>query len=87
MSTGRHADPVAWRVRRVEGGASKTTVNGDIASLRSVFSHAVRIQLLGENPLAGIRQFKTDTSAVVRYLSDEEDASPDIRVTDLLCAP
>ena len=42
-------------------------------SLRSVFSHAVRIQLLGENPLAGIRQFKTDTSAVIRYLSDDEE--------------
>ena len=64
---------VAWRVRRVEGGASKTTVNRDIAALRSVFSHAVRIQLLGENPLAGIQQFKTDTLAVIRYLSDGEE--------------
>ena len=68
-----HADILAWRAKRLEEGRAQTTVNRDVASLRAVFSHAVRTGALPENPLRQLRQFKTDSQVNIRYLSEDEE--------------
>ncbi len=62
----------AWRSRRLGDGRSPGTCNRDLKALKAVFAHAIRQGLLEAHPLAGIRHLKTDSQAVIRYLSDEE---------------
>ncbi len=64
---------LSWRARRIKQELSHGTINRDIASLRSVFSHAVRLGLVSENPLKGIRQLRTDPSSNIRYLKENEE--------------
>lgn len=66
-------DILTWRAKRLEEGKTPSTCNRDIASLRAVFSHAVRLDVLTENPLKAIRQFKLDTTSKVRYLLPDEE--------------
>jgi len=68
-----HRTILDWRARRIGSKVSNGTINRDIATLRSVFSHAVRLQLIGENPLTGIPRLKTDELASIRYLTDDEE--------------
>jgi integrase len=61
--------------RRVSG----STVNRDLAALQAALSRAVDWGFLTINPLTRMKRAVEDESAVVRYLSDEEEA--DLRAT------
>jgi integrase len=62
-----------WRQKRLGNGISPKTVNRDVAALMAVFSHAVRIGVIEESPLARWKQMKVDMRSKVRFLSDEEN--------------
>lgn len=68
-----NATIMTWRAKRLDEGKTASTVNRDLAALRSVFSHAVRLDILTENPLKSIRQLKVDTTSKIRYLSKDEE--------------
>ncbi len=52
--------------------ATETTIGRDFAALRAAFSKAVEWGMLAENPLAGIKLGRADTSAVARFLEPAE---------------
>jgi integrase len=59
-----------------------STINRDLAALKAVVSRAVEWGLLSSDPLARIKRLTEDESAIVRYLSPEEE----IRLRDALAA-
>ncbi len=63
----------AWQTKRLAAGVKPATVNRDLKCLKAVFSHAVRTGCLDVHPLSSVRQLKTDTQAVIRYLDEEEE--------------
>ena len=46
-----HSMVLEWRAARIDSGKTKGTANRDVASLRAVFSQAVRLDILDLNPL------------------------------------
>lgn len=52
---------------------SRATINRDVAALRAALARAVEWGALSSHPLARMKQTPEDGSAVVRYLSDEEE--------------
>ena len=62
-----------WRMDRQSAGVKAATINRCTASLRAVFSWAVKRSFIEENPLAKLELLKQhDSDEKVRYLTDEE---------------
>lgn len=67
-----------WRTQRQKSGTSPSTINRDVATLKSVLSDAVRLGLLAEHPIQGLRPLADPNAAGrVRFLSAEERARLD----------
>ena len=66
--------PVDGRPKRKAREVSRSTVNRDVSALRAAFARAVEWGTLSAMPLGKIRRGTEDKNAVVRYLSDDEDA-------------
>lgn len=62
-----------WRARRIKDGISPSTLNRDVAALRSALQRAVDWDLLPANPIAKVKAAKVDTQGKVRYLSRDEE--------------
>ena len=62
----------SWRSKRSKAGKSSTTINRDVAALRSVLTKAVNWKVIDRHPLEHLKPLKVDTTANVRYLSPEE---------------
>jgi integrase len=63
----------SWRRDERKGGKKPTTINRDIAALKSVLSKAMEWGVLDRSPLKGLKAFKTDPIGRVRFLTKEED--------------
>jgi integrase len=64
----------SWRLRRLEAGKSRATVNKDLETLRGVLSRALEWDIIQRNPLDRIRPLSIDRSGgIVRYLSADEE--------------
>jgi site-specific recombinase XerD len=61
-----------WRAQCRERGLKATSVNRELASLRSCLSKAVEWDLLETHPLAKVKQSKVEDDGRVRYLSKQE---------------
>jgi integrase len=61
-----------WRSARRRAGRAPTTINRDLASLRSALAKAVEWGMLKEHPLRTVKAAKTDPLERIRYLSAEE---------------
>ncbi|MCB1635685.1 MAG: site-specific integrase, partial [Xanthomonadales bacterium] len=63
-----------WRRERLRGGIAVSTIERDLAALRSVLAHAVRHGFIEISPMATIKPRKFD-NARCRFLSDAEERS------------
>ena len=50
-----------------------STINRDVAALRSALTKAVEWKIIDKHPLTGLKPLKTDDNAKIRYLSSEEE--------------
>ena len=62
-----------WRAQKLKDGAKPSTVNRDLAALRSVISRAVEWQHLELHPFRTLKQVREDDEGVVRWLSEMEE--------------
>lgn len=62
-----------WKTARLKAGIKPTTVNRDIAELKSVLSKAVEWNEISEHPLSRVKPAKVDNSPDVRYLAKDEE--------------
>ena len=62
-----------WKTARLKAGIKPTTVNRDIAELKSVLSKAVEWGEIAEHPLKLVKPAKIDHNPTVRFLSKEEE--------------
>ena len=62
-----------WRVKRQATGTAASSINRDLATLKSALSKAVEWGHLAEHPLKTVKLAKLDHGRVVRYLSPAED--------------
>lgn len=65
----------AARTARREEGASAATCNRDLACLKAALARAVDWGQLELHPLSRVKPSKLDSTGVVRYLSDDEEAA------------
>lgn len=63
-----------WRKKKLESGKSPSTVNRDLAPLKTALSRATDWGFLKENPLKSVKPSKVDRNLVIRYLSKEEES-------------
>lgn len=61
-----------WRTKRLKAGTSASTVNRNVAAIRSVLSKAVEWEVIDHLPLAGLKPLKTDKGKPIRTLSTNE---------------
>lgn len=67
-------DIESWRTKRHKEGLSATTSNRYIGTLKAMFNRAVEWEIIDKNPIAKVKKQKSDSRAIIRYLSsDEED--------------
>jgi integrase len=59
--------------KKLAAGLQPSTINRDVAALKSVISKALGWGVIEANPLARFAMMKTDSRAVVRYLSSDEE--------------
>lgn len=62
-----------WKTARLKAGIKPTTVNRDIAELKSVLSKAMEWSEISEHPLSRVKPAKVDNSPDVRYLTKDEE--------------
>ncbi len=62
-----------WRSKRIASGTKVSTVNRDIAALRSALTKAVDWDLLPTHPLKRLKQLKEAKDPIVRYLDEDEE--------------
>jgi integrase len=63
-----------WKTKRLTGGLTATTVNRELAFLRSALTKAVDWEFITEHPMRSVKQLKVDEDHRVRFLSDMEEA-------------
>ncbi len=61
------------RKARKEAGTAETTINRDVVTLKAAMNRAVDWEFLNVNPLAPVKQLKTDRQGVIRYLDPAEE--------------
>lgn len=61
------------RKARKEAGTAETTINRDVVTLKAALNRAVDWEFLDVNPLAPVKQLKTDRQGVIRYLDPAEE--------------
>lgn len=61
------------RQARAKTGLAITTLNRDIAALKSIMAKALEWGAIEENPLARFKLAKTDTRGVIRFLLPDEE--------------
>jgi integrase len=66
-----------WRSARLRGenAVKPGTVNRDLTALKACLSKAVQWRFVSVHPLQGVKRSKEDTTAVVRFLHADEEAS------------
>jgi integrase len=63
-----------WRTERLNAGIKPSTINRDIACLKTVLAKALEWDAIAIHPLQKLKPLKVDTKSTVRFLStDEED--------------
>ncbi len=62
-----------WCAEQRKAGKVATTINRDVATLRTVISKAVAWNWLEVSPLMKLKPLKIDNRAKVRYLSEDEE--------------
>jgi len=62
-----------WRSDRKRAGIAASTINRDLAALKSALSKAVEWNVIDEHPLAKLKPLKVDTKVNIRYLSEDEE--------------
>jgi integrase len=63
-----------WKSERLRSGLKPTTVNRELAALRSALTKAVEWEFVAEHPLRKVKQAKVDEDHRVRFLSEAEEA-------------
>lgn len=63
----------SWRRDARKGGKESTTVNRDIAALKSVFSKAIEWGIVDRSGIAKVKPLKTDPIGRVRFLAADEE--------------
>ncbi len=61
------------RSKRLKAGLSAATTNRTLSALKASLNKAVEWGILKVNPVAGVKKMKEDGSAVVRYLTPDEE--------------
>lgn len=62
-----------WRSKRHKEGLSAATSNRYIGTLKAMFNRAVEWEIIEANPLAKVKKQKSDSRAIIRYLSTDEE--------------
>lgn len=62
-----------WRSKRLKAGKALSTLNRDVAALKSALNRAVEWGYVDANPIAKVKPAQVDQLGVVRYLSAEEE--------------
>jgi integrase len=70
-----------WRAQQLKQGKQKSTVNRDITSLKGLLAKAVAWDVLPHHPLTKLKPLKLDTKGRIRYLSDTEEVSLRLALT------
>jgi integrase len=68
------ADVESWRTDRITAGMAPSTVRRDLDCLASVLTRAMKLKKVSENVLRQVERPKLDRSAIVRYLTKDEEA-------------
>lgn len=66
------ADVIGWQTRRRKAGVSAATCNRDLTALKAMLNKAVDLEIIRQNPVAGIRPQKVDRVGDARYLNQAE---------------
>ena len=62
-----------WRTERLKAGIARSTINRDLAALKSALSKAVEWGIIENHPLAKLKPLKIDHKLKVRFLSKSEE--------------
>ena len=62
-----------WRAARIKGGTKASTVNRDLADLKSSLTKAALWGLIEANPIAAVKRSRVDNSRSPRFLSADEE--------------
>jgi len=63
----------SWRSKRHKEGLSASTSNRYIGTLKAMFNRAVEWDVIEQNPIAKVKKQKSDSRAIVRYLTSLEE--------------
>ncbi|HEB12949.1 MAG TPA: site-specific integrase, partial [Actinobacteria bacterium] len=63
-----------WRSERLKTGSRPASINRYLNALKAALSRAVDWDLIKENQLRRVKPLKTDSKAIIRYLTDTEEA-------------
>lgn len=63
----------SWRSKRHKDGLNATTSNRYIGTLKAMFNRAVEWEVIEHNPIAKVKKQKSDSRAIVRYLTSDEE--------------
>jgi len=66
-------DIESWRSKRHKDGLSASTSNRYIGTLKAMFNRAVEWEIIDKNPIAKVKKQKSDSRAIIRYLSPDEE--------------
>lgn len=66
-------DLESWRSKRHKEGLNANTSNRYIGTLKAMFNRAVEWEVIEHNPIAKVKKQKSDSRAIVRYLSSDEE--------------
>ncbi|GLQ00103.1 recombinase [Methylophaga thalassica] len=66
-------DIESWRSKRHKEGLSTSTSNRYIGTLKAMFNRAVEWEVIEQNPLNKVKKQKSDSRAIIRYLSVDEE--------------
>lgn len=62
-----------WKSNRLKSGTKASTVNREMAALRSALTKAVEWDHLADHPMRKVKQARVEDDHRVRYLSDDEE--------------
>lgn len=62
-----------WRIEKHKQGRTPTTTNRDLAALRATLNKAVEWGVIEQNPIAAVKQRRTDRSSPIRTITESEE--------------